>query len=134
MKAVHHALPEFRRTRTGAFRAWLKTITRHKIIDRQRREENQPVAQGGTSAPDPAEEEEAVSAPEEDGILYRQALVMIQVEFNDEYQRAFDLVVLQDRNIRDAAELMGVEPEFIYQAKSRILRRLRQEFEGLLPD
>jgi RNA polymerase sigma-70 factor (ECF subfamily) len=140
MKKVLVALPRFRREKSGAFRCWLKTITRHRITDFQRRLEKQPAGEGGSSAqerinevPDGANEDAALE-PEEEGILFRRALDMIRSEFNEEYWRAFELVVFETRGARDAAEAMRVDPDFIYQAKSRILRRLRQEFEGLLPE
>jgi RNA polymerase sigma-70 factor (ECF subfamily) len=141
MKAVLVALPKFRRAKSGAFRSWLKTITWHEIVDYLRRQKKEPVGEGGTSAqerfgqvPDPAADEDPDSAPEEDGILLRRALGLIRVHFNEDYWQAFELVVFKGHSIREAAELMRVEPDFIYQAKSRILRRLRHEFEGLLPD
>jgi RNA polymerase sigma-70 factor, ECF subfamily len=138
---VARAIGRFRRDRPGdTFRGWLYTITRNKIRDRARRAEVLGV--GGTdiqfrlallpandSGQEPSEDAEGERA------LYLQAIEMIRGEFEPKTWTAFWMVTVDGRGAADAAEELGVSPNAVYLARSRILRRLRQEFEGLIhPD
>jgi RNA polymerase sigma-70 factor (ECF subfamily) len=61
-------------------------------------------------------------------ILYRQAIELIRGEFSERDWQAFDLVVLREQSPRETAEMLQVSVNTVYLAKSRILRRLREEF------
>ena len=133
-KGVATGLAQFRRDRaTDAFRAWLRGITRHKLLDHLRRARNQPHGQGGSDAqrliqavPDPdadlPEEPEAqVTA------LYRRALEMVRGEFEERTWLAFWRVAFEDQAPAVVAAELGVTAAAVRQAKSRVLRRLREE-------
>jgi RNA polymerase sigma factor (sigma-70 family) len=54
-------------------------------------------------------------------------------ELSAEAMRIFDLVVLEERSPAEASEILGVEPRVVYNAKHRVLerlRRFRQELEA----
>ena len=75
--------------------------------------------------------------PDPDGerAMYLQAIEMIRNEFESKTWEAFWRVTVDGRNVGDVAAEMGMSSNAVYLARSRILRRLREEFEGLIhPD
>ena len=122
----------------GSFRAWLRTITWNKVRDHFRRRRGLPPAKGGTGAqqalleiPELPEPSSASDPAEVDAALWRRTLEFVQAEFEDRTCRAFMQVVLQRRPPADVAAELGMRVDAVYQAKSRVLRRLRQELGDL---
>jgi RNA polymerase sigma-70 factor (ECF subfamily) len=85
-RAVFRSLAEFRRDRPGdSFRAWLRTITEHKILDYRRRHPDALAATGGSDAlrqmaqlartPEPSDTE---GDGDETRVVLRQALRQLQ--------------------------------------------------------
>ena len=138
--AVARGIGTFSRNRPGdSFRAWLATITRNKVRDHFRRLRKTPDAQGGTDAQerwlDLAEPSEATSLsgqPELGGLLSRRALELVRVEFENRTWDAFWRTAVEGRSPADVADELGVSVLSVYQAKSRVLRRLRRELGDLL--
>lgn len=139
-QAVAAQIAGFRRQRPGdSFRGWLWTITRNKIGDHFRRRSRQPSADGGSAA-----QQRLLSLPEEppleaDGpgstsALVQRALELIRPEFEDRTWRAFWRVAVDGHAPREVASELGVTADAIRMAKSRVLRRLRAELEGLHED
>jgi len=137
-QAVATGLDAFRRERPGdTFRGWLRGIARNKLIDYYRRRERHPEAQGGTDAhlqmqhiaeqPLPDDTAEDLSA------LYHRALELVRGEFETRTWEAFWRAAIEDHAPDVIAADMGVTPAAIRKAKSRVLRRLRQELGDLLP-
>jgi RNA polymerase sigma-70 factor (ECF subfamily) len=137
--AAAHGLVGFRHDREGdTFRGWLGTVTRNQIFLHFRRNKNQPPAVGGSdawqnlqeladpiAAPDDAEEAEI-------GLIYRRALDLVRGEFEDRTWQAFWRTAVEGRTPAELAESLGMSPAAIRQAKSRVLRRLKQEMGELL--
>ncbi len=68
---------------------------------------------------------------------YRQYIVgrvlgLMQSEFEENTWRAFWETVAEDRSPAEVADQLGVSVAAVYAAKSRVLRRLRQELHLLL--
>jgi RNA polymerase sigma-70 factor (ECF subfamily) len=126
----------FRRDRPGdSFRGWLWTITRHKIGDYLRRRERQPAAAGGSDAQMRLQQvPEQLSGEEEaadvTGLVHR-ALDLVRAEFEERTWRAFWRVAVQGLSPRVVAADLGVTPDAVRMAKSRVLRRLREELPEL---
>jgi RNA polymerase sigma-70 factor (ECF subfamily) len=120
----------------STFRGWLWTITRNKICDHFRRRQNRPDPEGGTTAyvrlnetPDPPAE----SSPQDDeGVLWHGLLDLVRAEFEERTWRAFWRVTVDEQSAADVADELGMSVDAVYQAKSRVLRRLRQQSDGLL--
>jgi len=125
--------------RPGSFRAWLAGIVHHRLLDHLRRQRGRPVAAGGTDAaerlleiPDTADPLSAdVQARDADGTVWRRALALLQTEFAEPTWQAFWQLVIDGRTPAEVAQRLGMSVAAVYQAKSRILRRLRQEFQDL---
>jgi RNA polymerase sigma-70 factor (ECF subfamily) len=139
-RSVAEHVAGFRRDRAGdTFRGWLRTITRNKVHDHFRRQQGQPRAAGGTDAhlrllatPEPAWSEDD---PEEEGLVgqqVRRALETIRPEFEERTWQAFRMVQLEGQDGPAVAAALGMTPGAVRKAKFRVLRRLREELEGLL--
>ncbi|MBA4188802.1 MAG: RNA polymerase subunit sigma-70 [Planctomycetaceae bacterium] len=135
-RAVLIAIPQFQREADGSFRGWLRVITRNKVRDFLRERTRVPGAGGdignqlASVAADPTPGE--VIDPEEERILYRRALELVLAEHRDDTRQAFLRVVIDRQDPAAVASDLGLTVNAIYLAKSRILRRLREEFAGLL--
>jgi RNA polymerase sigma-70 factor (ECF subfamily) len=64
--------------------------------------------------------------------LVHQAREIMAAEFSDTTCRACWEYVARGRPAAEVADELGVTPDAVYQAKYRVLPRLRQELEGLL--
>jgi RNA polymerase sigma-70 factor (ECF subfamily) len=132
-------LARFRRDRPGdTFRGWLRMVTRNQILLHFRRNRGRPRAEGGSDAwrdlqsvadplaiPDEGEEAEF-------GQLYRRAVDQVRGEFQERIWQAFWLTIIEGRSPAALADDLGMTPAAIRQAKSRVLRRLKQEMGELL--
>jgi RNA polymerase sigma-70 factor (ECF subfamily) len=140
-QAVARSVADFRRQRPGdSFRGWLWTITHNKVRDHWRRCAKRAPGVGGTTAHErlqqvPADESSGaatVSRPAEEQQLYRRALELIQTEFEDRTWKAFWQVAVEGRPPAEVAAKLGMTVGAVYIAKSRVLKRLRQEFADIM--
>lgn len=137
-QSVARAISTFeKRNETDSFRGWLATITRNKIRDHFRRQAKSPQAGGGTefnlqvqSLPDPLADDEQTST-ENHGVMHR-ALAMIRGDFEENTWRAFWQTAVEERLAADVSAELGISVNAVYKAKFRVLRRLREEIEGLM--
>jgi RNA polymerase sigma-70 factor (ECF subfamily) len=134
-------LATFRRERPGdSFRAWLRGITRNMVLLHFRGHGRRPRASGGTDALLRLQEvEDAAAGADEDEDpaeeldgLRRRALELVRSEFEERTWRAFWLTVVEGRPPADIAAEMGVSATAVRMAKSRVLRRLKEEFGDLI--
>lgn len=133
--AVAAHIAGFRRERAGdTFRGWLRTITRNKVRDHFRRRGREPDGAGGTEAqlrfarlPDTCPEEENSDVTPADRDLFGRALDWIRGEFEEHTWRAFWLTAVEERTAGEVALELGMTSGAVRVAKSRVLRRLREE-------
>lgn len=108
----------------GKFRSYLKTIVIHEIahfIHQKRRD--LPLDDHGGHAAVEGELDELVEAAWRKFLL-DEAMAVIRMEFSESDQRAFHDYALEGRPPQGVAEDLGVSKDSVYQAKSRILKRL----------
>jgi RNA polymerase sigma-70 factor (ECF subfamily) len=138
-RAVAGNLSTFRHdAQQGSFRGWLKTITKSKIVDFLRAKRSSPDGRGGSDAYEQllALQESPVDDTLSDDLrlLYQRALELIRSEFNEVHWQAFQRTAVEGRKGTEVARELGISPDVVYNARSRIAHRLRQEFAELLDD
>jgi RNA polymerase sigma factor (sigma-70 family) len=132
---VVEKLPEFRHSgRQGAFRAWLRGIcvNRVRMFWRAR----------PPTVPDPEAALRQLEDPdstlsrqwdrEHDAFVFRRALELIEGEFKPATWQAFRRLAMDNAAAEEVAGELGLSVNAVFIAKSRVLRRLRQEFAGIL--
>jgi RNA polymerase sigma-70 factor (ECF subfamily) len=127
-------LPEFRYTPDRSFRAWLKTVTLNKWREGLRRGQPMLKRLSGSSYPEEGSADIArvFEETEYHQQLVRRAIRLIQTDFQPVTGRAFWEYVVMGRPAAEVAAELGVAAHSVYLAKSRVLRRLREELDGLL--
>jgi RNA polymerase sigma-70 factor (ECF subfamily) len=118
---------------TDTFRGWLRTITRHRIVDHYRKEKRNVPAAGGSAAlgvllnqPDIPDEPDAEERDLCDR-LYEASLDFIRGEFEPRTWQMFWRTVVDDQPTAVVAAELGVTANSVRQARSRVLRRIREE-------
>jgi RNA polymerase sigma-70 factor (ECF subfamily) len=124
-------LPEFSYDPQRSFRGWLRTITLNKWRERCRRL-SLPVDSAGLSDVADPGRLDAFDEAEYRQHLVKQALQVMQAEFEATTWQACREFVVSGRPAADVAAELGVSVDVVYGAKSRVLRRLREELDGLL--
>jgi RNA polymerase sigma-70 factor (ECF subfamily) len=126
-------LPQFCYDPQQRFRAWLWTILRNKHRERRRQQAGTgPVSDALLAELAVADETEAMSEAEYRQYLVRRAVQLMQNEFQPTTWKSFWELVVNDRPGAEVAQELGLSLDAVYAAKSRVLRRLRQELDGLL--
>jgi len=124
----------------NSFRGWLRGVTRNKMLEFWKQQKKQPLGTGGSSAqqiiekcPDLMEEEVSLSeqAKETAGIVQRAAEI-IRPEIKEVTWKSFWRTTVEEHRPSDVASDLGVSTNSVYLAKSRVLRRLREELRELL--
>ncbi len=116
-----------------SFRAWLRTVARHRILDHFRRGRARVQGAGGTEAARALEEVPGrIDDAEEVAGLYQRAMELIAEELDERSLRIFRATVQESRPLDEVAAEMGLSVGALYQARYRMFRRLRDELEGLL--
>jgi RNA polymerase sigma-70 factor (ECF subfamily) len=130
---------QYDRTR-GRLSRWLFGIAYRKALDCRRRIGRVPAV--GSSAVDalldeglPDELTASVSWDREwEQAMLEQCLEQVRREVEPATYRAFELVVRENREATGAAEILGVSVKSVYNAKHRVLKRIRElrtEFESV---
>ncbi len=122
----------------NSFRGWLWGITHRELLAHRRRQKPQGVGAGGSEAQRrlaelPASEE--LSSEDVQGArqnLVQRALALLRSEFEDRTWQAFWRAAVEEHAPADIATDLGMSVNAVYLARSRVLRRLREEFAELL--
>jgi RNA polymerase sigma-70 factor, ECF subfamily len=138
-QAAAMQIDRFRRDRTGdTFRGWLRGIAHHKTLAYWRGKERQAEPVGGSEAwrklqdvaePDaPPDTEEAAQM----SALYHRAVQLLRSEFEERTLRAFWRTAVDDQPAAAVAAELSMTANAVRMAKSRVLRRLREELGDLV--
>ena len=127
MLALTKAMPGFEYDPSkGKFRSYLKTVTLHAISRKSR--QNPSMAHLGSSGGSdigPAEDEVTWEAEWRQYHL-RTAMKAIRTEFNPADLAAFDAYAVNGQDPATVASELGISVDSVYQAKSRVLKKLSQ--------
>ncbi len=127
-------LPGFIYDPKKRFRGWLWTVTVNAWRMQQRKLAAARVESVGDDLPEPPLPDgiEALSEAEYRDYLVRRLMQLMRAEFHPTTWQAFWECVTSDRPAAEVAAVLGMTTAAVYAAKSRVLRRLRQELHGLL--
>lgn len=132
--AVSRSIDHYRPMDTsGSFRAWLWSLSRHKMIDFLRRQQRLPIAQGGSTAMHNAQsiperlDENDLSERVEFNQLVHRALDQVRTEFEPRSWQAFWRTTIDGLTVSSVAEELEISSATVRQHRSRILRRLREQ-------
>lgn len=127
-------LPEFDYDPNRSFRAWLRTILFNQWRDRLRRDAAMPEIQGPEALANVsiADDAQIFGDMEYNQRLVARALELMKVEFQPTTWRACWEVIAENRPAAEVSAELGISIDAVYAAKSRVLRRLRSELDGLL--
>jgi RNA polymerase sigma-70 factor (ECF subfamily) len=132
-------LAGFRKDRPDdSFRGWLRGITRKQVLLYFRRNLGRVEAEGGSDALDRLEGvADPLAGPTEEeagevGQLYRRAVEQVRGEFEEKTWQMFWRAVIEGVSPVALAQELGVSPAAVRQAKSRVLRRLKEEMGEVL--
>lgn len=121
--------------RQGAFRCWLRIIVEHRVRDYWRRQRRNGTTLGPEHDLEDVEDRTDALArlwdQEHDTLVLRRLMELIEPEFAPATWHAFRRQVLDGQSAGEAATELGVTANAVLIAKSRVLRRLRQEAQGL---
>jgi RNA polymerase sigma-70 factor, ECF subfamily len=135
---VIREIPRFQRQREGSFRAWLRQVTVNKVrTHRRRRNRRLTVGVDATdgflnSLADPNGELAREWDVDHDRHVFEKLLAVVQSDFNSTTWEAFRRFAVDGLPAAVVAEELGLSVNAILQAKSRILKRLREEAGDLL--
>lgn len=124
----------------GAFRSWLWTITANKVKDHYRRNKDQAVATGGSTALGNLEQFAAIdhdipdAEPTDDqqlSELVLRGLDQVRAEFEPRTWEIFQRAVVDQIATAIVAKEFEISSAAVRQVRSRILRRLRQQLGDL---
>jgi RNA polymerase sigma-70 factor (ECF subfamily) len=136
---VFREVAEFKRRRQGAFRAWLRTILAHRARDHFRGQKYRPTATGDSDFLRRLDELESPDSAlsrlwdrEHDEHVAAALLQRVQGDFVPATWQAFRRHVLEGEPAAQVAEALGPSLNSVLLAKSRVLKRVRQELAGLV--
>jgi len=136
--AVIREIPRFQRQREGSFRAWLRQVTVNRARTHRKRRQRRPAValdQGDRfldSLADPNGDLAREWDLDHDRHVFEKLLAIVQPDFSPTTWEAFRQFAVDGLPAARVAEEMGLTVNSVLQAKSRILKRLREEAGELL--
>lgn len=140
LAAAAAELPRFQYDREkGSFRSWLRVLTVNRLRHFWRAQQSRPTATGDSDfrkrvldqLADPHSDLSRLWDAEHDRHVAHQLLAQLEPEFEPTTWRAFRRTVLDGLQAAEAAAELGMSVNAVFIAKSRVMRRLRQEMRGL---
>ena len=135
---VFREVPRFDRQREGSFRAWLREVTVNKIRNYCRKRHRRPtvaldMAEGFLQRlADPNDELAREWDRDHDKHVVEKLLAVVQHDFSSITWEAFRRFGVDGVPARRVAEELGLTENAVIAAKSRILKRIREEAGDLL--
>ena len=116
------------RPERGRFRDWLGTVVRHRVHRFLKREANHAIGADAAWLDDlPGTQQDGDWSAAFNAHILNAALERTRPYFEDATWQAFQLAWLEQHPATTAAEKLGLPVASVYLAKSRVLKRLREE-------
>ena len=130
-------IPGFERQREGSFRAWLRKVTANRVREHWRQRARQPRSPETESylshLEDPASGLAGEWDREHDRHVFHRLEEVIRPDFEESTWLAYRRFAVEGKPADQVAAELGLSRNAVILAKSRVLRRLRQE-AGILID
>jgi RNA polymerase sigma-70 factor, ECF subfamily len=128
-----HKLPDFEYDCQRSFRGWLRTVLLNKLRENQRRRAPESCRSSNALLDElPAPAGEGFDDIEYRHHLLQTALDLVRVDFEPTTWSAWLAYAVAGRPAAEVAQELGLTTHAVYLVKARVLRRLRQELDGLL--
>lgn len=128
---LYRELPRFQSKRRGHFHGWLYRVFQNKSLEWLRKRQFHLV--NGQALLHMSEVQELELDEEEyQKYLAERILHLLKGSFPETTWKACWESVVEDRPASEIAEQLGITVNMVYLAKSRVLRQLRHELQGLL--
>jgi RNA polymerase sigma-70 factor, ECF subfamily len=135
---VVREIPRFQRQREGSFRAWLRQVTVNRVRTHNKRRRRRSVV--GLDKADGFLDR--LAGPDGDLVrewdldhdrhVFQKLLAVVQPDFSPTTWEAFRRFAIDGLPAAQVAQELGLSVNAVLQAKSRILKRLREEAGDLL--
>lgn len=141
LHAVAQEMPRFAYDREkGGFRGWLRTVLVHRLRNYWRQRRSRPLATADDNfitgvldqLEDPRSSLAQVWDQEHDQHVVARLLDVVRGDFEATTWEAFRRTTLEGQDVSAVAEGLGLTANAVKLAKHRVLKRLRQEAEGLI--
>ncbi len=119
------------------FRHWLRRVAKNAILNAMAQMPKDAAAGGSVARdlldehPDDSADFERELAVEYQREQYLQAAAIVRSDVNAETWQAFELTVVEGMSCEDAAAAVGKSVGTVYAARSRIVKRLREQIERI---
>jgi RNA polymerase sigma-70 factor (ECF subfamily) len=134
--AVIREIPVFQHNRQpGAFRRWLRLMVVNRVRGYWRSRRNALMngrAEALDAVEDPGTSLDSIWDQEHDAHVARRLLELLRPEFTESTWLAFCRQVMDEVKPRQVAAELGLTVNAVLIAKSRVLRRFREEIAGLV--
>lgn len=139
-QSVFSSIERFDRTREErSFRGWLRRITKNRICDhlREKARDETVVKLFGdpdrldVSMPELDDEIDPEEEVDEQRVLLRQVLKRIRPEFREKSWDVFHLLFDAEKDSSEVAEMFDMTVVAVRKLRSRILKRIREEYAKL---
>ena len=125
-------LSHFNYKRDKSFRGWLRTVLYNKWRKKKAGPGRPAIGDAGLSGVAAPDQIADLSDAEFQQQLTVRALQLMQAEFQPATWKACWETVVCGRPAAEVGRELGISVNAVYLARSRVLRRLRQELEGML--
>ncbi len=140
--ALVKELPAFHRQRDGSFRRWLGNVVANRVRAHWRKHKRRP--RGGLDGDsagnfiedlqDPASALSREWDRQHDQFVLDRLMAAVRNDFSVSTWQAFERCTLKQEPAATVAADLGISVNAVLTAKSRVLRRLREEAAGLIED
>lgn len=142
MMVLMRELPRFQRQRTGSFRSWLRgiTVNQLRIALRKSKKFKQTDESGLTAEEKVGELADPTSIAsqkwdqEHDRVVLERIVQVVKGDFKEITWKAFQRYAIDSQPPAEVAEELGISLNSVLLAKSRVLRRMREEAAGLIDE
>ena len=131
---LQRKMPEFEYDPERSFRSWLRTVSANRCRDFLRKRNRNPHQAKSSYLLRLVDGDDIALFTDQEYHTHvvRQALMLMQADFQENTWRACWLHVVEERPASEIADELGISTNAVFIAKSRVLRRLRERLDGLL--